>query len=83
MKWHFLFLKSAEQDKNVLQAALCIQWPEDDDLDKRKYVLPKTLQTWASTLKKEPTDEVTCDVLGMSEDKTEAVVLIKPPPGAG
>lgn len=83
MKWHFLSLKNSEQGKNVLQATLCIQWPEDDDLDRRKFVLPKTLQTWASTLKKEPTDEVTCDVLNMSENKTEVVVSIKPPPGAG
>lgn len=83
MKWHFLFLKNSEQDKNTLQATISVQWPEDDDLEKRKFVLPKILQTWASTLKKEPTDEVTCDVMHMSEDKTEAVVLIKPPPGAG
>lgn len=83
MKCHFLSLKNSEQNENVFQATLCIQWPEGDDLDKRKYVLPKILQTWASTLNKEPTDEVTCDVLSVSEDKTEVVVSIKPPPGAG
>lgn len=83
MKWHFLFLKNSEQDKNVLQATLRIQWPEDKDLYKRKFVLSKILQTWARTLKKEPTDEVTCDVLNMSEDQTEVVVSIEPPPGAG
>lgn len=80
MKWHFLSLKNSE---NGLQATLHIQWPEVDDLDKRKFALPKILQTWASTLKKEPTDEVTCDVLYTSDDRTEVAVSIKPPPGAG
>lgn len=83
MKWHFLSLKNSEQDKNDLQATLCIQWPEDDDLEKRKFVLPKALQTWASTLKKEPTDEVTCEVLATTNNATEVVVSIKPPQGAG
>lgn len=82
MKWHFLSLKNSEENKDFLRATLHIQWLEGDHLDKRKYFLSKTLQTWASTLKKPSRDEITCDVFNVSEDGTEVVVSIKPPPGA-
>lgn len=83
IRWPFLFLKNLAQNKKALKVALSVQWHDDVIPGKKNYVLNATLQTWARTLKKASTDEITCEVLKMSEDGTEVLVSFNPPPGAG
>lgn len=67
----------------ALKVTLSVQWHVDVNPSKKNYILNTTLQTWAKTLKKVSTEEVTCEVLKMSQEGALVWVLIKPPPGAG